>query len=153
MTWWEYVERVAQTTRQRDIAERVKIDATNVTRWKNGQVPKADMVAAFARAYNRPVLEAFVAAAFITPKEARERPAAAPSLDTLSDAELLAEVARRLDTTRHASFDPHVTDAGTEPVDLAERRTPIPPSRDDAAQPHQQAARKGQTPPDDWEPR
>lgn len=98
--WWEYVQRTADTTRQRDISERTGIDATNVTRWKSGQIPKAETVAHFARTYGRPVLEAFVAAGFLTEAEAKVRPAAAPSLSALSDDELLAETKRRLDERR-----------------------------------------------------
>lgn len=96
MSWWEYVQRIADTTRQRDIAERTGIDATNVTRWKSGQVPKAAMVAEFARAYERPVLEAFVAAGFLTPDEAKVRPAPAPDYSQLTNDELLELVRRRM---------------------------------------------------------
>lgn len=100
MSWWEYVERVAQTSRQRDISDKTSLDPSAVSRWKTGHVPKADMVATFARAYGRPVLEAFVAAGFLTAAEAKERPSAAPSLDQLSDEDLLQEVADRMATLR-----------------------------------------------------
>lgn len=53
-------------------------------------------VAAFARGYGRPVLEAFVAAGFLTDQEAKQRPEAAPSLRVLSDQELVDEVLRRM---------------------------------------------------------
>ena len=42
------------------------------------------------------MLEAFVAAGFLTPEEAGEQPSAAPSLFGLTDDELLTEVARRM---------------------------------------------------------
>ncbi|WP_131104061.1 helix-turn-helix transcriptional regulator [Ornithinimicrobium sufpigmenti] len=100
MSWWDYVERVANTTRQRDIQDRTGIDASNFSRWKTGQTPRPALVAQFARAYGRPVLEAFVAAEFLTPEEAAERPAAAPSLSTLTDDQLLAEVRARMSEGR-----------------------------------------------------
>lgn len=96
MSWWQYVERVADTRRQRDIAERTHIDATNISRWKSGQNPRPDMVAQFARAYRRPVLEAFIAAGFLTADEAGEIPSTPPSFDDITDEQLIAELTRRL---------------------------------------------------------
>lgn len=96
MSWWEYVERTAQTSRQRDISDKTGIDATNVSRWKSGQVPKPSFVAEFARAYRRPVLEAFVAAGFLTEAEAKVRPAGRPNFSQLSNDELLELVRARM---------------------------------------------------------
>lgn len=42
------------------------------------------------------MLEAFVAAGYLTPEEANERPSARPSLAELSDDDLLGEVRRRM---------------------------------------------------------
>ena len=113
MSWWTYVERVAQTSRQRDIQDRTGIDATNVTRWKGGQVPKPDMVAQFARGYGRPVLEAFVEAGFLTATEAKQRPVAAPSIDSLTDDQLLDEIRKRM---RHDTAA--TTQAGESPANV-----------------------------------
>jgi len=97
MNWWRYVERISAGDDQKAIAAKAGIDQSTVSRWKSSKSPgKAENVAAFARAYERPVVEAFVAAGFITGEEAGERPAAAPSLDDLTDDELLAEVRRRM---------------------------------------------------------
>lgn len=123
MSWWEYVERIANTSRQRDISDRTGIDATNVTRWKSGQVPKADLVAQFARGYGRPVLEAFVAAGFLTPEEAKVRPAPAPDFSQLSNDELLELVRQRMGETDGTA----TKDAGDAPAN------PPPPPRHLAA--------------------
>lgn len=96
MSWWDYVARVANTSRQRDIEDRTGIDASNFSRWKSGQIPKPSLVRQFAAAYGRPVLEAFIAAGFLDPQEAGQRPAAPPSLDQLSDDDLLDELRARL---------------------------------------------------------
>lgn len=118
MSWWDYVERVANTTRQRDIQDRTGIDASNFSRWKTGQTPRPVLVAQFARAYDRPVLEAFVAAGFLTPEEAAERPTAPPSLAQLTDDQLLDEVRARMSEGR----DGH----GHQPAPIA----PIRPDQD-----------------------
>jgi transcriptional regulator with XRE-family HTH domain len=96
VSWWEYVERTAQTNRQRDISEKTGISADNVSRWKSGQTPKPAIVAGFARAYGRPVLEAFVAAEFLTEEEAKVRPAGRPDYSQLTNDELLELVRARM---------------------------------------------------------
>ncbi|PWJ22816.1 hypothetical protein ATK17_0014 [Branchiibius hedensis] len=154
MSWWEYVEQVAKTSRQRDISDRSGIDAANVSRWKGGHIPKAEMVAEFARAYGRPVLEAFVAAGFLTPMEAKERPAAAPSLGSLTDEELLDEIRKRMrrdgTATNPAGGSPApVPDDGKRPLtddELAARRKR---DNDAAARAAQKAARHGERDPGD----
>ena len=80
MTWWEYVARTAAGEEQAAIAKRVGLGQSMISRWKVG----------------RPVLEAFIAAGFLTPEEASEIPSAPPSLASLDDDDLLAEVRRRM---------------------------------------------------------
>jgi len=81
-------------------------------------VPDPVPVAAFARAYHRPVLEAFIAAGFLTAQEAGEQPTALPlsPVKSLTDDELLDEVRRRL-SLRGGSAPPAgaVEDGGPEP--------------------------------------
>lgn len=96
MTWWTYVQRHAAGARNAHIAAAIGITPSSVGRWSSGSNPDPAQAAAFARAYGRPVLEAFVAAGFLTPREAGERPAAAPSLATLSDIDLINEVWSRM---------------------------------------------------------
>lgn len=96
MTWWAYVTRLSGGATNVEVAAAVGISPPSVSRWKTGSNPDPKQAAAFARAYGRPVLEAFVAAGFLTSEEARQRPSAAPSLAQLSDDDLLAEVASRM---------------------------------------------------------
>lgn len=95
VTWWEYVHKHADGGTNVAIAAKVGITPSSVGRWGKGSRPDPEQAAAFAKAYNRPVLEAFVAAGFLTPEEAGEVPAAEPSLDELSNRDLLAELTRR----------------------------------------------------------
>lgn len=95
MTWWEYVSKMTPGDTNDTIARAAGVTAPTVSRWKTF-TPRPEAVAAFARAYGRPVLEAFVAAGFLTPEEASEIPSAPPSLASLDDDELLAEVRRRM---------------------------------------------------------
>lgn len=97
MSWWSYVQKHAGDDTQAVIAQRSGVTAPTVSRWstgKQGVDPKA--AAAFARAYGRPVLEAFVAAEFLTAKEAKARPAQAPDLTQLTNQQLLDLVASRM---------------------------------------------------------
>jgi transcriptional regulator with XRE-family HTH domain len=69
--WWDYVQQVTEGASQIDIAKKVDISSATVSRWKtNAAAGDPAPVAAFARAYGRPVLEAFVAAGFLTAEEA-----------------------------------------------------------------------------------
>lgn len=108
--WWTYVERTARTDRQRDISDRTGLDPSAVSRWKSGHVPKADMVAEFARAYDRPVLEAFLAAGFLTSEEADEQPVEQPTADSLTNEQLVEAIEKRL---RHGTA---TTRAGGRPA-------------------------------------
>ncbi len=97
MTWWAYVQRHSAGAPNAHIARAVGITPPSVGRWsKPGVGPDPAQAAAFARAYGRPVLEAFIAAGFLTPDEAGEKPSAPPSLVSLDDDDLLDEVRRRM---------------------------------------------------------
>lgn len=105
MTWWNYVQETAQRDTNARIGERIGISGPSVGRWGRGGRPDPVVAAAFARAYGRPVLEAFVAAGFLTAEEANERPAAAPKLDELSDKDLVDAIAARLAKAKEKSWD------------------------------------------------
>ena len=94
-TWTEYVRRIAGATTQADIAIRAGVAASNVGRWQRGEPgsPRGENVAAFARAFGRPVIEAFAAAGFCTEAET-EFPARTP-LSEYAYAELVHELMRR----------------------------------------------------------
>ena len=95
MSWWEYVDRIKGGDTQDAVATAVGVKGSTISRWKSGGVDPRH-AAAFARHYGRPVLEAFVAAGFLTPAEARMRPAAAPDFSQLSNDELLELVRARM---------------------------------------------------------
>lgn len=95
VTWWAYVRQHQGADTNAATGVKIGISGSAVGRWKSS-TPDPPQVAAFARSYGRPVLEAFVAAGYLTPEEANERPSARPSLAQLSDDDLLEEVRRRM---------------------------------------------------------
>lgn len=101
MNWWKYVSEVSGGASAAEVAKRIGISGPSVSRWRES-APKPENVSAFARSYKRPVLEAFVAAGFLTKKEAGERPAGKPSLDQLSNEELLQEIRTRMNPPEYA---------------------------------------------------
>lgn len=103
MDWSTYVRRVVGTERQTEVARRTGIDQTTISRWlnpdgKGSQRISSQSVAKFARGYERPVLEAFVVAGFLTAEEAGVTTSEPPDLAQVDDATLVAEVQRRLAT-------------------------------------------------------
>lgn len=82
---------------QTAIARKTGVDQSSVSRWKtSGRPGNVDNVAKLARGYGHPVLEAFVAAGFLTSAEAGERPSAAPDFSQLKNDELLELVRARM---------------------------------------------------------
>lgn len=136
VSWWTYVTRTSGTDSPKAMAVKTRIDGPHFSKWKNGVVPGPQIAATFARAYGRPVLEAFVAAGFLTPAEANERPVAAPSLDSLSDDELVDEIRRRMlragdgDARRDAA----PMKSASAPLAVAARRTGRPTAREREAE-------------------
>lgn len=109
VTWMKYVERHAPDANQATIAAAAGVTASAVSRWKVSQ-PGPDAVAAFARHFGRPVLEAFIAAGFLTPEEAGEQPSAPVTLDAVDDESLLEVVRARMKGERKWSGDPSPED-------------------------------------------
>lgn len=95
MTWWSYVRRHSGTDTQADISRRLGLAQASVSRWVNS-APKPENVVAFANAYGRPVLEAFVAAGFLDQRDITNIVEVRSSPSDMSDEELLAEVGRRM---------------------------------------------------------
>lgn len=94
MTWWTYVQRVAGSASAREISRRTGIGQTSVNRWQTSS-PKPESVVTFAETYGRPVLEAFVAAEFLTDEQAKVTTVKA-DLSEFSADELLEEIRRRI---------------------------------------------------------
>ena len=68
--WWQYLSDLMGSDTPTAAARKAGISASNFTRWKQGARADPDFVVKIARAYNGNVLEALVAADFITPEEA-----------------------------------------------------------------------------------
>lgn len=96
MPWWTYVDQVARGDTQARIAGKVGVTGPSVGRWAKGALPDPSTAAEFARQYGRPVLEAFVAAGFLTTEEARQRPSQRHSITTYDDDELVEDIRRRI---------------------------------------------------------
>jgi len=95
-TWFDYVCRVAGTDVQTQIERETGIGQSNLSRWKAGGVPTPDHAGRVARSYSRPVLEAFVAAGFLTADEAGAQVVADVTLEHFSDETLMEEISSRL---------------------------------------------------------
>lgn len=102
-TWWDYVKDVTQGAQQNEIADKTGLAAPTISRWKTGsQGTRPENVAAFARAYGRPVLEAFVAAGFLSREEAKVTEVSLPRDPSKLDSGALAvEIQRLVDELRN----------------------------------------------------
>lgn len=84
--WAGYVARVTRGENQVTVAARTGINQSTVGRWLRGSRPgDCTQVAGFARTYGGNVLEAFVAAGYITADEAGVPPS--PTLEAVVDAD------------------------------------------------------------------
>ena len=104
--WLQYVSSVARGHTQAEIARRTGLDNGTISRWLNPhpQAPRRHItptsIRAFARAYERSTVEAFIHAGLLTREEAETPPPDRVDLTLVSDAEFLAEVERRLAVMR-----------------------------------------------------
>jgi len=132
--WWQYVQDVSDGAQQSEIARRLRVDQSTVSRWKGGVPGKPENVVRFAREYRRPVLEAFVAAGFLTTEDANAT-VTVPDIGQLSAADLLAEVRRRMreEVVGNAEHPAPMNPTGGSPVTrhLSAVSTPDPTSDDD----------------------
>lgn len=83
--WARYVRRVAGTNSPSEIEGHTSIGQSSISRWMSGTSPSPAHAAKFAQSYGRNVLEAFVAADFITPEEAGMPPRVDVSFETIVD--------------------------------------------------------------------
>lgn len=96
MEWWEYVQRHAgRDTQNKDIAAAVGCHPSQISRWAQGEQPRATSVVSFARAYNRPPVEALIAAGYLELDEVAGAVQIQTSPHDLSSEELAAEFVRR----------------------------------------------------------
>ena len=96
-TWPEYLRRITGGQTQAQIAERIGIGRLSVCNWLHGKTrPKAETVIRVARVYQRPPIEALVAADYLSTGEVEAPVELQSSPRDLPAAELAAEVGRRL---------------------------------------------------------
>lgn len=117
MTWYTWLDRISHDDNPTTIARRIKTPPSTVTRWRDGSTPSPTQAAAVARAYGRPVLEAFVAAGFLTEQEARVRPTKPADLTAH---ELLDELRVRINRLEMS----HPLETITSPSDYGQEPTP-----------------------------
>jgi transcriptional regulator with XRE-family HTH domain len=109
MTWWEYVQRVSAHASNKDIAAKAGTDASTITRWKQGDKPRAETVVAFAHGYNQSAVEALIAAGYITEDDIPKGTIQLQqSIREVPDGEFIAEMQRRL-----ANNDPRKIEPGS----------------------------------------
>lgn len=105
-TWSEYVRSLAGTEPQESVGEKVGVSGSTISRWRNGKSkPVPAEAASFAVKYGGNVLEAFVAAGFLTDEEAGIQPPVRATLDDVPTVDLAREVARRLGDEGEAGGD------------------------------------------------
>ena len=96
-TWPEYLRRITTGETQGQIADRIGIGRLSVCHWLAGKTrPKAETAIAVARAYDRPPIEALLAAGYVKAEEVRLPIEVRSSPAAFSADELAAEVRRRL---------------------------------------------------------
>lgn len=97
MSWQEYVKRHVAGRSQVSVAALTGVSQAAVSRWLKGtQGVDAAKAIEFARAVDDEPLNALVAAGFLTPAEAKARPAPAPDFSQLSNQELLDLIGSRM---------------------------------------------------------
>lgn len=130
MPWWTYVREVAGEETNSAIGLKVGVTGSSVGRWATGSLPDPGAAARFAREYHRPVLEAFVAAGYLTPEEAQQRPAERHPITAYDDRDLVDEIYRRLARARTQEDEPDAkryagekTTSGDDAADVSIRHT------------------------------
>lgn len=96
--FWEYASRVTGLKQNREIAAAIGVDSSAVSRWRTGEQPAFRNVISLARAFNRPAVEALVAAGFLDMSDAFATTVLRQSIRDISDEELWQEVHRRWDS-------------------------------------------------------
>lgn len=106
-SWAEYMRRVTDGATQVQIAERTGIEQSSISRWRQGRnTPRAELVVAFARAYDRNPIEALIVAGYLNRDEVGVTIELETSLSAVSTERLLGEVSRRLSDLERAQPGP-----------------------------------------------
>lgn len=120
--WSRYVVRIAETDVSNKIAAETDISQSTIYRWLHkGTAPEPPQAAKFALTYRRNVLEAFVAAGFLTQEEAAlPTEPMPPDLSEVPGDVLSREIGRRLSESAAPTQQDHTLmadDDGT-PIDV-----------------------------------
>lgn len=83
--WARYVRRISGDAGGSQIEQKTGIGQSNVSRWFTGTTPTPAHAAKFAQSYDGNVLEAFVAAGFLTREEAGMPPAPLVNFEAIVD--------------------------------------------------------------------
>lgn len=69
VTWWNYFNRVIGDTEVLShVADKLEINRSSISRWRTSR-PDMVTVRKFSKAYDRPVIECYIAAGFLTPDD------------------------------------------------------------------------------------
>ena len=95
-TWAEYTRRITAGATQSEIAARSGIEQSSISRWRQGKnMPRAELVVTFARAYQRNPTEALIVAGYLDRDEIGGVIELETSLSAVSTDQLLDELGRR----------------------------------------------------------
>ncbi|MBG9328404.1 hypothetical protein I4J35_05995 [Corynebacterium belfantii] len=96
--WWTYVESVIGDDNFKTASQKARFNQSAFTRWKRGADADPAFVVKFARAYGKNVLEALVAAEFITAEEAalKEVSTGGVLLESATDEQIASVVLKRM---------------------------------------------------------
>ena len=98
-TWADYTRRITAGATQAEIATRTGIEQSSISRWRQGRnTPRAELVVAFARSYDRNPVEALIVAGYLDRNEVGGVIELETSLSAVSTDQLLDEISRRFST-------------------------------------------------------
>lgn len=95
-TWADYTRRITAGATQAEIAARTGIEQSSISRWRQGRnTPRAELVVAFARSYERNPVEALIVAGYLDRNEVGGVIELETSLSAVSTEQILDELRRR----------------------------------------------------------
>lgn len=104
VTWRQYVRTIATGDTNVEISRKTGIGQSTISRWGT---PRIQDAVAFARGYNQPVLEALIAAGFITAADAHaDITISIQKRENLTNPEILDLLAQRLNIHTQDDYDP-----------------------------------------------
>ena len=139
-TWADYTRRITAGATQAEIAARTGIEQSSISRWRQGRTtPRAELVVAFARSYERNPVEALIVAGYLDRNEVGGVIELETSLSTVSTDQLLEEIGRRFATLQRRVAAAPVGDGDnwpdhwTDPASYRKRSAAEPPDGQDGA--------------------